>query len=173
MISRYLTQVIPDLPERVACDPQRTRLYRLEREFVGGVVNHVVSRKKLQELSNHACRYYRIKPIKVVVFDDPRQRFFSEVLCYTNNDGTPDFGHLIRLNKGFHGANVCSMLHELAHYIADDTYHGSQGHGKQFVGIYMHLLAKYRVLPRDCFRLLAKRYRIKIGGKFKPDAIRG
>ena len=173
MISRYFTQAIPDLPERTACDPQQTRIYRMEREFIGGAVNHVVPRKKLQEILDHACRYYRIKCLKVLVINRPHERFFGEIFSYTYNDDTPDFDHTIRLNQGFHGANVCTLLHELAHYIVDDTYEHAASHGSQFVGIYMHLLAKYRIMPSDCFRLLAKRYRVKIAGKFKPGAIRG
>ena len=148
----------------------------MEREFVGASINHSAPRRILQEISDHACRYYRIKPLKVIVYNNPKERVFGESLHYYYGDGyeaSEKFGHVIRLNKGFHGANVFTLLHELAHYIVDDTYVNLEDHGKKYVGIYMHLLDKYRIIPSGCFRLLAKRYRIKIAGKFKPAAIRG
>ena len=79
----------------------------------------------------------------------------------------------VGLNRGFHGVNLITLLHELAHYIVDITYEGHHDHGKEFVGVYMHLLDKYRIIPRDAFRVIAKRRRIKIANKFKPAAIRG
>ena len=175
MISPFLTRPIPENLRPAAKDLQRTRLYKMEREFVGVSINHQVSRRRLQELADHACRYYMIQPIKVVVFNDPKKRIFGESVYYYYDDHetSKKFGYAIRLNKGFHGANVCGLLHELAHYIVDGTYADHEEHGKKFVGVYMHLLAKYRIFPSDCFRLLAKRYRIKIAGKFEPSAIRG
>ena len=68
---------------------------------------------------------------------------------------------------------VAKLLHELAHYIVDSTYVNHQSHGKQFVGVYMHLLDKYRIMPNCAFRALAKKCKVKIAGRFKPDAIRG
>jgi len=172
VISPYLTRPIPELPAPVAKDPQRAALYRMEREFVGVSVNHSVPRSALQEISKHACKYYRIKPVKVVIFNQPGNRTFGETVSYSYNDGTPDFGYVIRLNRGFHGANVCTLLHELAHYIVEGTYIGAQDHGKKFVGVYMHLLDKYRIIPSDAFRVIAKRHKICIAGKFRPATIR-
>lgn len=79
----------------------------------------------------------------------------------------------IRLNRGYFGNNVGTLLHELTHYIVGDTYVDFQSHGIQFVGIYMHLLDKYRIMPNCAFRALAKKCGVQIAGKFKPDAIRG
>lgn len=140
---------------------------------MGISINHSVPRNLLQEIADHACRYYKIALIKIVVFNNPSQRIFGESVYYDYGDGSPNFGHVIRLNRGFHGANVCTLLHELAHYIVDDTYTGHEDHGKKFVGIYMHLLHKYRIIPSDAFRVLAKRWGVKVAGKFKPDTIRG
>ncbi len=147
----------------------------MEREFVGVSINHSAPRKMLQEISDHACRYYRVKPIRIIVFNEPDRRIFGESLFYYYDDESTGerFDYSIRLNKGFHGANVATLLHELAHYIVDDTYMNLEDHGKKFVGVYMHLLDKYRIIPSSCFRLLAKRHGIKIAGKFKPGAIRG
>lgn len=171
MISWLLTHPIQKPTKADIEDPQRSRLYKMEREFVGTSINHHASRAHLQELANHACAYYKIKPLKIVVYSKPNLREFGESVYYINDMIV--FGHTVRLNKGFHGANATTLLHELAHYIVDDTYEQHHDHGKQFAGVYMHLLAKYRILPSSCFRLLAKKWRIAIAGKFKPGAIRG
>lgn len=175
MISPFLTHEIPPPSKHSAKDPQRSRFYKMEREFVGMSVNHAVPTEKLKEMARHACEYYGIKPIRVIVYNKPSERRFGEQIhFYDPNDNlTPHWGHAIRLNRGFHGANVATLLHELAHYIVEDTYEDHHDHGKKFVGVYMHLMDKYRMIPSDAFRVVAKRYRIKIAGKFKPCAIRG
>lgn len=172
MISSFLTRPIPKPSKPPVNDPQRVRLYRLEREYVGASVNHKVSQQHLREISAHVCAYYQIEPIQVVVFDAPSLRLFGEYTYYecANNDR---YFESIRLNRGFHGANATTLMHELAHYITDNTYEDHQGHGKKFVGVYMHLLDKYRILPSVAFRALAKKWGVKIAGKFKPNAIRG
>ena len=144
----------------------------LEREFVGMSVYHRVSRTNLTTVCRHACRYYKIKAPKLVVYDDPTDHTFGWTESTVHEDGSRSH-FAIRLNRGFDGANLFTLLHELAHYITDETWVGHSSHGPKFVGIYMHLLHKYRMVPSDAFRVVAKRFRIKIAGKFKPSAIRG
>ncbi len=139
---------------------------------MGVSVYHVVSRGNLQIIVDHACRYYHIASVRVVVYNDPNDRSMGEFERHEYEDGTM-VNPKLRLNRGFHGANVGVLLHELAHYIVDNTYVSHQPHGKQFVGVYMHLLDKYRIMPGCAFRALAKKCKVKIAGKFKPDAIRG
>ncbi len=172
MISPFLTRPI-NLPRQApVSDPQRERLYKLEREIMGSSVYHVVSRSNLKVLADHVCRYYRIAAIKITVVNQPKVRELGWCISYSYDGGAP-FGFSIYLNRGFHGANATVLMHELAHYIVDTTYMNHESHGKEFAGVYMHLLAKYRVLPSACFRLLAKKWRIKIAARFKPGAIRG
>lgn len=144
----------------------------LEREFVGLSLHHTVSKRELEKYVRHACRYYRIKTPKLSIYDDPSDQTFGYSECTIHEDGSRS-AFCIYLNRGFHGANIITLMHELAHYIADSTWCGHHGHGPKFVGIYMHLLDKYRVIPADAFRTVAKRRNIKIAGRFKPDAIRG
>ncbi len=144
----------------------------MEREFCGSSIYHKVGRDDLESVMRHACMYYKIRAPKLIIFNDPDDHRFGESLSWSI-DGGPAFDHLIRLNSGYHGANVCTLMHELSHYILDATYQDHYDHGKKFCGIYMHLLDKYRVLPAVAFRALAKKWRVEIAGKFKPDAIRG
>ena len=139
---------------------------------MGCSVNHSASLQNLRVILNHACRYYRIAPPKLRIYNDPDEHCFG----YSESDIGEGFVRSnphIFLNAGFHGKNMFTMLHELAHYIADYTWVGHGGHGPKFVGIFMHLLDKYKIVPSDAFRLVAKRRRVKIAGRFKPAAIRG
>jgi hypothetical protein len=143
----------------------------MEREFIGTSVYHKVRRADLQAVSDHACRYYRISCVRIVVYDNPDDGTMGMYERYEYDDGTVTNAK-IRLNRGYHGANIAVLVHELAHYIVDNTYSGHEPHGKQFIGVYMHLLDKYRIMPCCAFRALAKKHKVKIAGKFKPDAIR-
>lgn len=173
MISGFLTRKIKIKVERVKSDPQRSKFFGLEREFIGSSIYHKVARKDLQVLANHACSYYGVPTVVVVVYDNPKLKEFGESVVFSTDDWRTKFGRQIRLNRGYHGANLSTLLHELAHYISDVAYPGCESHGREFVGIYMHLLDKYRILPSVAFRALAKKWRVRIVGRFKPDAIRG
>lgn len=172
MISSFLTHSIEKQEKPPASDPQRTRVYRTEREFIGVSVSHVVSKANLQVIADHVSRYYRLPKIKIIVVDRPWEKVLGWCeYMFTEDDQPIDF--VIHLNRGFHGASVCILLHELAHYVTDSVYKDHEVHGPEFVAVYMHLLDKYRVMPDACYRLLAKKHRVKIASKFKPDAIRG
>lgn len=171
MISRYYTNKAPKLNHQYAVnDSQGVKVYRLEREIVGGAVNARLTRGQLQELSNHVCRYYGIPPAKIVVFTNRKVRIFGDSTMFMIDGRVA--GAKIRLNVAFHGANIFTLLHELAHYIVEWIYDDAENHGPQFVGIYMHLLDKYKVIPSCAFRAMAKKHRIKIAGKFRPVTIR-
>lgn len=139
---------------------------------MGVCIYHNVSRGNLQIVADHACRYYRISPIRVVVYNDPEDRSMGEFARLEHYNGQVT-NLRIRLNRGYFGNNVGTLLHELTHYIVEDTYFDVQSHGTQFVGIYMRLLDKYRIMPNCAFRALAKKCGVQIAGKFKPGAIRG
>lgn len=176
MISRHFTRTtLPTLSkECVACDPQRAAFYRFEREFFGSYVGAAMSRRSLQELANHACRYYRVEEVTIRVRVDSRKHApAGESTTWYCPETGKIFSQYIELNRAKHGANACTLMHELAHYIADHIYENIADHGKQFAGIYMHLLDRYHIFPSVAFRPLAKRHGIRIAGKFRPAAIRG
>ena len=63
-----------------------------------------------------------------------------------------------------------ALLHELAHFLVDEFYTDVEHHGPEYVAIYMHLLDRWKYLPNRCFRLLAKKHRLKIGRRYRPVA---
>lgn len=173
MISPFLTRAIKrSRRNSPANDPQRSRLYALEREFVGSAIYHSVSRQNLQTVADHACRYYRIEPIRIRVYHKEDERVFGNSYYYQHGDGRVESIE-IALNRAFHGANLTTLLHELAHYICDNTYANRAGHGPEFCGIYMHLLDQYRILPALAFRALAEKHKVTVARRFRPAAIRG
>lgn len=110
------------------------------------------------------CRYYRV-PV-------PNLRIGNR--SGKNEDaGWYDMqAEAIWLNRGKGGANMHVLLHEFAHYVTNYFYEDIEDHGPEFVAVYMHLLDKYSILPHKCFRLLARKHRVKIGRRFRPRAFR-
>lgn len=174
MISPQLTRRIPKPHPLQKCrrDPQASRVYILERAYIGVCVYHTVTRENLQIVADHACRYYRVSPVRIETYGDEYDGTMAECIWTEHDDGRY-VCHKIRVNRARHGANVTCLLHELAHHVTHSTYINIEGHGPEFVGIYMHLLDKYRIMPSCAFRVLAKKHRVRIAGQFKPGAIRG
>lgn len=148
----------------------------MEREFCGSSIYHHVSRKNLQVILEHGCRYYGVLVPKLTLGSKANDKVFGRSFVTTHfredNSVERESGHEIWLNRAHHGDNVSVLLHELAHHIVDQRFDHAYDHGQTFCAVYMHLLDKYRILPSVCFRVLAKKWRIKIGARFKPDAIR-
>ena len=153
MLSHYLTHPIPPVRKHSNRDPQKYKLFKMEREFVGTCIYHVVAVEDLQRIADHACREHKVLPPKITVFRESGKR-------------PPDGWYLdgtIGLNGAYSAQNTCVLLHELAHHIhstrcPDDT----QDHGPMFCRFYADLLDRYRILPFDCFCLLADRWGVEV-----------
>ena len=136
----------------IATDPQRHIVYSLEREMIGTVIHTHCKREHLEAVIKHACRKYGIsQPEFKIVYK--KQRIFG--WCY-DNDG-------IWLNAAFHGDNLHTLLHELGHWITDKIHDKNlPDHSPEFVKIYAELLDAYKLIPLDAFRVVAKRWGLKI-----------
>jgi hypothetical protein len=143
-------------------DPQRERVYAMEREIIGMCVHHSAKRADLIGIVEHACKYYGVPVPRLVITNRPDKTVF----------GWTDHKKIV-LNRGYHGANTPTLLHELAHWIVDqfDPLH-IEAHRPQFVGVYMHMLEKYRLMPEAGFRSLAKKYKVRVSSKFLPEDLR-
>lgn len=136
-------------------DPQAHLLYSMEWEFFGGIFHAHTNVDYLTLIAKNACRAYKVPSPPVLVVDE-KSRIFG---CCTENR--------IELNKLKHGDTVHTLVHELAHWITDRTAIEEHDHGPAFVRTYMELLERYKLLPSDAFRLIAKRYGVKIA-RAKP-----
>ena len=153
MLSHYLTHPIPPVRKHSNRDPQRYKLFRLEREFVGTCMYHVVAVNDLQRIADHACKRYKVLPPKVTVFKEYGVK---------PNDGWYQNG-TIGLNSAYSAQNTCVLLHELAHHINMEKHpEDTQDHGPMFCLIYADLLDQYRIMPFDCFALLADKWGVEI-----------
>lgn len=134
-------------------------LYALE-DGVGGHCEHSTStRHQLECLAESVCHYYAV--------ESPNIRFIN-----TRRDSHSAWfdGTEIVLNRSREGANGMALLHELAHFLVDEFYTDVEHHGPEYVAIYMHLLDRWKYLPNGCFRMLAKKHRLKIGRRYRPVA---
>lgn len=136
-----------------ASDPQRAALYAMEREFLGACWNTKTSRKVLASAVTNACNTYQVARPRLKVIDQPQVHEFGSVTEDT-----------VVLNRGYHGANLGTLLHELSHWIVWKYYpeDDREFHGPEFARVYMELLDKYRLLPRSAFKLLARQYGVKV-----------
>jgi hypothetical protein len=133
-------------------------LYALEEEFSGPCDHSTATKAQLDSLTIDVCNYYAVEVVNVR-FINTRRNMHSA--WYTDE---------IVLNRAREGANGMALLHELAHYLVDQFYTGVEHHGPEWCAIYMHLLDRWRYLPNRCFRLLAKKHRLKIGRRYRPVA---
>lgn len=141
-------------------DPQQSIVYTLERSIIGTSINTHCPRAHLEAVVRHACRKYRVTVPKLVLVNR-EERVFGY-----------SFDDRIELNRYHHGDNLGTLLHELAHWIVDRLYEDSpaiqDNHGPEFVGIYGNLLHDYKLLPIECFKLLAKKHGLKMKSYPRP-----
>lgn len=121
-------------------DPQKYRVYKMERLFSGTTVNSHMELDELQRVADYACRKFRVKRVGVTLENKGRQRIFGWCKDYT-----------IHLNRDYHGDNLVTLLHELAHYITDQKFVEDEAHGPFFVGTYGRLLDMFNVMPDHLF----------------------
>ena len=153
MLSHYLTHPIQPVRKHSNRDPQKYRLFKLEREFVGVCMYHVVAVEDLQRIADHACKAHGVPPAEVTIFKEYGKK---------PHDGLYADG-VVELNSAYWAQNTCVLLHELGHHIHFIQFpNDTQDHGPAFCRIYAELLDSYRILPYECFALLAEKWGIEI-----------
>ena len=133
-------------------------VYALEGEFAGHCQHSTATKAQLESLAIEVCTYYG-RDVPHIRFINSRRVLLSAW-----------YDHEIVLNRSREGANGMALLHELAHYLVDEFYTGVEHHGPEYVAIYMHLLDRWKYLPNGCFRMLARKHRLKIGRRYRPTA---
>ena len=152
-LSPFLTRPRP-YKKQIAADPQRELVYSLERTLIGAVIYTHCDRGHLEAIIKHACNVYKVKSPRLVI---SRKEAHAFGWCHEDR---------IELNASFHGDNVGTLLHELAHWITDFTHeevmHDLEQHGPEFVGAYADLLDRYKLIPYDAFLGLLDEWNIRI-----------
>lgn len=155
MVNRwYVTPPRKHRPEKVCkSDPQRHDVSRMEGELIGMAVNTFMCNEHLNEVAKHACKFYHVKPPTLTSYKFNSPDYFAD--C---GDG------VIRLNvNSDHSHNIFTLLHELAHHIIQCKNFIVHDHGPEWMSVYATLMAKYKMMPRDCVLLLASRYGVEVG----------
>ncbi len=154
MISRYLTQR-PRPRKRKVCeaDPQRHKVYDMERTMVGACVDTTMELPTLRQIVRHACREWGLIAPKLLLKSEDNTMVFGMYYHELNT---------ICLNHCFHGANIGVLLHELAHHIIWRRHgHDAEDHGKEFVAVYRYLLNRYNVIPDYAFDTILDRWGVE------------
>ena len=152
MLSRFYT--LPAIQTRkkpLKNDPQRYRVYAMERCLIGSSINQHMRLLHLQVIAAHACRKWHVPRVHVTTTDKD-----VDIFGWCT-------GSSIILNTSFHGDNIGVLLHELAHWVVYHFFPDVTDHGPVFMDVYADLLDQYKVFPRDCLLLLAARYDVEVG----------
>lgn len=139
-------------PARDPHDPQGHRVHALETQLDGMRTSTCAGRQYLRDVAAAVCAKAGIPAVQLV-FKAMRGNYLG-----THYAGT------IRLNtrKACHGANLYILLHELAHAICDDYHDAAANHGPEFCAIFRSLLHDYKILPKVCFDVLARKGGVKV-----------
>lgn len=143
-------------------DPQRDSIYSIESEFSAAWKYARTSRALLEGLISQVGNYYGFPSthhptLKIV------QRIKGGHAAQYGDD-------IVELSREGDGTNPLVLLHELTHWLVDELYDGVEDHGPEFAAIQMHLFDKFSILPHACYRLLAKKWRVKLARRYRPRA---
>ena len=148
-ISPFLTRPCK-FKKPIRTDPQRHLVYTMERQLIGISLHCQADPDHLRAVLRHACRKYKV-PEPELKIRNVKERWFGG--CRED---------YIELNARFHGNNLFTLLHELAHWITWQVYGNVEDHGPEFVSYYAELLDAYKVIPFDAFLVLLNEYGIEI-----------
>lgn len=148
-------------------DPQRERAYSWE----GSLYDWSPAREADEALTGtiaRACRMYRVPPPTVKFTGDIRHKGVRLSSHYDPND------HSITLRRRHRNLNTA--IHEAAHAITDWILgpFSTKAHGKEWLGVFMVLLEKFKLSPRSALVASATADRLKFEPfeRVNPRAIR-
>jgi hypothetical protein len=147
-------------------DPQQKRAYSWEAGFttwapVGG------NESQLRYIIDQACQLYKV-PTPEIKFVTKNARAGKRLTSEYNPNN-----HVIKLRPRHH--EVGTALHEAAHAITDYIMGPwTEPHGKEWLGIFIHLLNKFKIAPRSGLEAHARAKGLKFASASKsaPRSVR-
>lgn len=123
--------------------------------------------KELRRALVRACRLYRVPVprLQLLTRDNNKKKVLASV--YDPNT------HEIRLRPRHRRLNV--LLHEAAHGIVDWLFGNTGGgaaHGPVWLGVYIELLVRFKIAPRDMLEFAARQAGLKFSKHCATGAIR-
>lgn len=132
-------------------DPQRDRVYRMEHKELAGHYSHKVTQRSLRLVTKLLCKVYDLKRPTVIV------RAESDYRGSYDPETT-----VVRLDPQ-QGRNYLTLCHELAHYVVHQQNPKAHDHGPTWMRVYTAMLDAVGIMPKEGMRVLARRYKIRIG----------
>lgn len=149
MIPQRLTRRARLTGRKIKSDPQRHKVYSMERTIVGWAVGTQTCSTVLSDVISHACREWNVD---VPLLEIERRR---NVYGSCSDDS-------INLNPKYDGMNLAVLIHELAHWISDRVFDSpGHDHGPRFVGVYRYLLDRYNMLPNYSFDAMCRHWDVE------------
>lgn len=143
---------LDNIKEPIYDDPQKWKVYRMEKEIVGWAVYARVELEDLQRIADYVCRKCGVKRVGVALENKGKQRIYGWTMDYT-----------IHLNQDYHGDNTAVLVHELAHYVNHQRNGDDLAvHGPEFVGVYGVLLDMLNLFPWKQWVALCEDYTVDI-----------
>lgn len=144
-------------------DPQRARVYAWEGDFADWNAD-TIKLKTCRAYVHWACALYGLRP-PAVKSHGGKELSFSQTLMRTFRDGTTAHvvyprGSVISMQRG--QLNRAIVLHETAHYIADNVFGlNAEEHSPAWLAIYLWLLIKARIVPRSALFASARTKKLR------------
>lgn len=136
-------------------DPQREEVYAWERKLRCMWYDHGMPMANARNLAGRMCRHYKVPA--------PKLKFVDEAPWTAAAWGDV----LVEVNKSRAKPTALLLAHEVAHVIAHSYGIEEPDHGPIWLGIYMQLLDKFKILPRCMTEPSAR----TAGLKFKTTGI--
>lgn len=153
-LSKYLVRrPTKGNPSRaIKSDPQRHKVYAMERSIIGSSIYSSVPLHILQAIADNACKAERAPLVKVRLVEEKGALF-----------GYWEDGYVC-LNQNYHGANIGVLLHEVAHAITDYWFEGIglPDHSPEWAYTYLKLLDKYNVIPKYAMLEICRRFEVEV-----------
>lgn len=147
-------------------DPQQQRAYDWEGDFTDWAPPRATKAEMLRVI-RRCCRMYRVPAPAVFFLSKNRRNGKKLTSVYDPNK------HAIYIRPRHMQKNTA--IHEAAHAVIDwilGPY--NESHGKEWVGVMMNLLSKFKIAPMRALKLHAKAMRVAFSppGTTTPKQIR-
>jgi len=145
-------------------DPQREEAYRWERKFYGTLFNHEMKPRALHKMARHMAESYGVRKPRLLVKRIGRE---GRIMAMADGQDSIEVNH----DMAFFTAHL--VAHEMAHVVCHAYGVMEPPHGPTWLGVYLWLMDKYKILPLCASMPSARKAGLKFKhpNKVKPGAL--
>lgn len=146
-------------------DPQRNRLYRMERDCLKGWDAGQMTVPQIKRWVKRVARMYGVPVPGITIKDIGRY------------SGEYWDGRITLSTQKNSGKTVLTLAHEMAHHIHEQLGdpENDEAHGLEFVTCYVHLLHVMQLVPALAMQVICSTYKLKynaFNGTPTPERLR-